>query len=175
LEADRRSTGDMQRLDPVAQLRALPAVARPPLVLVVDDEPLVRHLLVRKLQHHGFTVREASDGEEALANVHQAPPDIVLTDLHMPNCDGERLCQLLKAGSATSAIPVVLMTAGTIDEDLMRVVGFDDVVYKPLPQDLPHLLRALLANQSPEAERADAAAGPTQPRHAWAAGRSARR
>src|SRR5688572_23082992 len=119
-------------------------MAPPPSILVVDDEPLVRHVLVRKLQHHGFDVREASDGAEALELVHRDPPDIVLTDLNMPNCDGERLCQLLKAGPATSQIPVVLMTAATIDEGLVRVVGFDDVLYKPLPQGLPDLLRALI-------------------------------
>jgi CheY-like chemotaxis protein len=161
----------MQRLEHVP-LRALPAVRRPPSILVVDDEPLVRHVLVKKLRHHGFDVREAPDGEEALELVHRDPPDLVLTDLHMPRCDGERLCQMLKSDPVTSEMSVVLMTAGPTDEDLMRGIGFDDVLYKPLPHDLPDLLRSLLAAGSGEPAHSSQAPGPTEstPARAWGAG-----
>jgi CheY-like chemotaxis protein len=161
----------MQRLERVPVLRPPHAVPRPPSIVVVDDEPLVRQLLVRKLQLHGFDVREACDGDEALELVHRDQPDIVLTDLNMPHCDGERLCQMLKAEPATSPISVVLMTAATIDESLMRVLGFDDVLYKPLPRGLPDLLRGLIANRRGDVQRADETAGPVEGTRAWSAGR----
>ena len=136
----------MERFDRVPRSTAPQAVPRRPSVLIVDDEPLVRDLLVRRLQNDGFDVREAADGEDAVEQVHRDRPDIVLTDLNMPRCDGERLCQILKADVTTSEISVVLMTASSIDEDVMRLVGFDDVLFKPLPRDLPDLLRAVLAD-----------------------------
>jgi CheY-like chemotaxis protein len=129
----------------------------PPTVLVVDDDPLVRQVLVRKLRHSGFVVREAADGQEAIELVHCDQPDVVLSDLHMPHCDGERLCQMLKARPTTSEIPVVLMTAGTIDE-AVHVEGFDAVLYKPLPPDLPEFLLTLLKSRSAAVERSEASA-----------------
>ena len=161
----------MQRFERVPVLMPSHAVPRRPSILVVDDEPLVRQLLVRKLQHHGFDVREASDGDEALELVHRDPPDIVLTDLNMPHCDGERLCQMLKAEPATSQISVVLMTAAAIDEGLMRVVGFDEVLYKPLSPGLPDRLRALIATERGEVRPASETAGPVEATRGWSPGR----
>ena len=61
-----------------------------------------------------------------------AAPDIVLTDLNMPRCNGEMLCAEIKRRHATASVPVVLMTGGPLDEAHMREIGCAAVIYKPL-------------------------------------------
>ena len=117
-------------------------------VLVVDDEDLVRIVLSRKLELHGFEVLLARDGLEALEVAQLAIPDVVLTDLNMPRCNGERLCMDLKARPAMAGIPVVIMTGGPTDEARMQAAGCAAVLYKPLPDDLPELLAALLEERA---------------------------
>ena len=71
-----------------------------PRVLVVDDEELVRLVIARTLRLSGFDVFEARDGLEALARMPVAAPDLVLTDLNMPRCNGEQLCVEIKRRQA---------------------------------------------------------------------------
>ena len=117
-------------------------------VLVVDDEDLVRIVLSRKLALHGFEVLLARDGLEALEVAQQAIPDVVLTDLNMPRCNGEQLCLELRACPAMAAIPVVMMTGGPTDEARMQAAGCAAVLYKPLPEDLPELLASLVEERA---------------------------
>lgn len=124
-----------------------------PRVLVVDDEELVRLVLARTLQLSGFDAFEASDGLEALAQLPAVAPDIVLTDLNMPRCDGERLCLEIKRQPTTAGIPVVLMTGGPLDEGRMREIGCAAVLYKPLPDRLPRILSAILQATAPAGRR----------------------
>jgi CheY-like chemotaxis protein len=113
-------------------------------VLVVDDEDLVRLVIARQLRHFGFDVSVARDGLEALAMLPTAAPDIVLTDLNMPRCNGEQLCRELRALPWAATLPVVLMTGGPIDEAPLRRIGFAAVLYKPLPDTLPDVLWSVL-------------------------------
>jgi CheY-like chemotaxis protein len=115
-----------------------------PRVLVVDDEDLVRLVLVRTLRLSGFDVFEASDGVEALARLPKVAPDIVLTDLNMPRCNGEQLCREIKRQPATAGIPVVIMTGGPLDEARMRQIGCAAVIYKPWPDRLPEFLSGIV-------------------------------
>jgi CheY-like chemotaxis protein len=112
-------------------------------VLVVDDEELVRLVLARTLRLSGFDVFEARDGLEALARLPAAAPDLVLTDLNMPRCNGERLCLEIKRQPTTAGIHVVMMTGGPLDEARMREIGCAAVIYKPLPDRLPEILAAI--------------------------------
>jgi CheY-like chemotaxis protein len=115
-----------------------------PRVLVVDDEELVRLVLVRTLRLGGFDVFEASDGLEALACLPAVVPDLVLTDLNMPRCNGEQLCLEIKRQAATAGVHVVMMTGGPLDEARMRAIGCAAVIYKPLPDRLPEILSAVV-------------------------------
>jgi CheY-like chemotaxis protein len=115
-----------------------------PRVLVVDDEDLVRLVLQRTLRLSGFDVFEASDGLEALARLPAVAPDLVLTDLNMPRCNGEQLCLEIKRHPATAAIPVVIMTGGPLDEARMRQIGCAAVIYKPWPDRLPEFLSGIV-------------------------------
>src|SRR5687767_8855004 len=100
------------------------------LVLVVDDEPMLRNLLVRLLHMEGYEVIEASDGEGALAQVEARQPDLVLLDVMMPARDGLDVLGDLRK---TSDVPVILVSA--LGEEADRVIGLklgaDDYVVKP--------------------------------------------
>jgi CheY-like chemotaxis protein len=120
-----------------------------PRVLVVDDEDLVRLVIARTLRLAGFEVSEARDGLDALSRIAANTPDLVLTDLNMPRCNGERLCLEIKRQGATANVRVVIMTGGPLEETHMRQIGCAAVIYKPLPDRLPELLAAILQDAAP--------------------------
>jgi two-component system response regulator HydG len=104
-------------------------------VLVVDDEPSLREILVKLLTQDGYAVEAASDGEAALARFAERPADIVITDLKMPNMDGMALLNRLRAEH--SDIPVIVLTA---DGDMSSAVaamhaGADNYLTKPTDAD----------------------------------------
>ncbi len=80
-------------------------------VLVVEDSPVTRALLVRTLSRAGFEVREAVDGAAGALAALADPPDVVVTDLEMPIMDGYQLLRLLKGDPATAHLPVVILTS----------------------------------------------------------------
>jgi putative two-component system response regulator len=108
-------------------------------ILVVDDLETNLELLERVLTAQGYDVRTARDGEEALDLVAQQPPDVVLTDIRMPRCDGFGLCRELKSTASTRLIPVVLMTGASEADDRIQALeaGATDLLGKPI--DLPEL------------------------------------
>jgi CheY-like chemotaxis protein len=109
-------------------------------VLIVDDTPSLRSAFGRMLRLHGFDVREATDGQEALASVQDFHPRLVLTDITMPVMDGIELIRRLRGNPETSGVPVVAITANATEqaERLAREAGAVDVITKPI--DLPVLL-----------------------------------
>jgi DNA-binding response OmpR family regulator len=80
-------------------------------ILLVDDDPRILDPLQLVLEAEGYRVLTAADGEAASAVAALAPPDLVVTDWMMPNVDGVALCRRLKANSATSCTPVILLSA----------------------------------------------------------------
>ncbi|MGB5080681.1 MAG: ATP-binding protein [Burkholderiales bacterium] len=80
-------------------------------ILVVDDRAMNREFLVTLLGYYGHTLLEAADGIEALAAVNKHKPDLVISDILMPNMDGEEFVRQLRAGPATRELPVIFYTA----------------------------------------------------------------
>jgi len=80
-------------------------------VLVVDDEESVRSLVIETLGRNGMELREAADGEEALAKISARRPDAIVLDLIMPTLDGFEVLDRLQSDPQTRAIPVVVLTA----------------------------------------------------------------
>jgi DNA-binding response OmpR family regulator len=116
----------------------------PPLVLVVDDEPMVRDVLARYLEKEGFRVETAEDGEAAVLRFEEGGPDLVLLDLMLPKMDGLEVFQAMRARRAT---PVIMLTARGEETD--RLVGLDlgadDYVTKPFsPREVVARVRAVL-------------------------------
>lgn len=102
-----------------------------PHCLVVDDEPLLRHVLRRLMEADGFAVREAGGGDEALRRLAEAPVDLLLTDLHMPAMDGIALLEAVRRLHPDTA--VVLVTAVADVEVAVRCLsrGAMDYLTKP--------------------------------------------
>lgn len=115
-------------------------------VLVVDDEKEARSNLRRYLSARGFSVLSASEGSTALAIARETKPDIVVTDVDMPDMDGFSLCRLLKKYADTESIPVIIISGHAVDDRSMVTgleVGADDYVLKPV--SLPVLLARIRA------------------------------
>lgn len=102
-------------------------------ILVVDDEPEVVELVEFNLRQAGFEVITAGAGEEALHLIRGANPHLVVLDVMMPGLDGLEVCRLLRRDPATSAIPVIMLTARASEADRIRGLewGADDYVVKP--------------------------------------------
>jgi DNA-binding response OmpR family regulator len=125
-------------------------------VLVVDDEPIVRDVLVRYLRQEGFAVRTAADGESALAEFADAEPDLVLLDLMLPRVDGLEVFRRIRVADGT---PVIMLTARGEETD--RVVGLelgaDDYVGKPFsPREVVARVKAVLRRAEDAVGRSDA-------------------
>lgn len=80
-------------------------------ILIADDSPVNRRLLVALLSSRGYHVQEACDGSQALAMAKAAPPDLIIADVLMPVMDGYEMLQRLQADPRSSRIPVVFFTA----------------------------------------------------------------
>ena len=104
-----------------------------PSILVVDDVPANRELLLGNLEHLGYEVREAHDGLEALDAVDEREPDLILLDVDMPRLDGIAVCERLKAHPTRRLIPIVILTASNDRETRLRGIaaGADDYLSKP--------------------------------------------
>src|ERR671935_632510 len=113
-------------------------------VLVVDDEPIVRDVVVRYLQREGYETLEAADGVCAQELLRNHEPSLVVLDLMLPGMDGLQLCQWIRA---RSELPVIMLTARAEEAD--RIVGLelgaDDYVTKPFsPRELAARVRTVL-------------------------------
>jgi two-component system alkaline phosphatase synthesis response regulator PhoP len=102
-------------------------------VLIVDDEPNIVLSLQFLMKKAGFDVRTARDGEEALAEIARAAPDLVLLDVMMPKRDGFDVCQTVRANPAWQGVRIVLLTAKGRDVEREKglALGADDYVTKP--------------------------------------------
>ena len=123
-------------------------------VLVVDDEPIVRDVIVRYLKRDGFTTLEAGDGDRARELIESAEPTLVVLDVMLPGTDGLELCRWIRS---RSDLPVIMLTARGEEAD--RIVGLelgaDDYVTKPFsPRELAARVRTVLRRSGTTAERA---------------------
>jgi DNA-binding response OmpR family regulator len=120
------------------------AMVTPAYVLVVEDDPTVREVVVRYLERDGLDVSAVGDGESALLQAALRWPDLVVLDLMLPQLDGFEVCRRLRA---TAPVPVIMLTArGDEDDRVMGLeLGADDYVSKPFsPRELAARVKAVL-------------------------------
>lgn len=113
-------------------------------ILVVDDEAQIARVLRRSLAARGYEVQTAGDGEEALATFNSWPPDLVITDLSMPNMTGLELCRRLRAASR---VPIIVLSVKGEERTKVAALdaGADDYITKPFGIDeLLARVRAIL-------------------------------
>ena len=113
-------------------------------ILVVDDEPIVRDVVVRYLRRDGFTTLEAGDGDAARRLIETDEPELVVLDVMLPGTSGLELCRWIRS---RSELPVIMLTARGEEAD--RIVGLelgaDDYVTKPFsPRELAARVRTVL-------------------------------
>ena len=121
-----------------------------PTVLVVDDEPTIREVVVRYLEREGYDTLEAGDGLEARNLLENSTPHLVVLDLMLPGMDGLELCRWIRSNSD---LPVIMLTARGEEAD--RIVGLelgaDDYVTKPFsPRELVARVRSVLRRAQAE-------------------------
>ena len=122
-------------------------------VLVIDDDPDIRDLVIWKLSQAGYATLAEGDGEAGLAAAggNGTPPatlpDLVLVDWMMPKLSGIEVCRALRENPVTAQIPVILLTAKAQDAELERglAAGADDYIVKPFsPKEMLKRVEALL-------------------------------
>jgi two-component system KDP operon response regulator KdpE len=131
-------------------------VNRQPRILIVDDEPQLARVLRTGLKTHGYDVRVAADGVSALETFGDWPPDLVVTDLAMPNMDGLALCRRLRE---LSPLPIIVLSVRGEEKTKVEALdaGADDYVTKPFGMD------ELLARVRAQLRRAQTSAASEAP------------
>jgi two-component system phosphate regulon response regulator PhoB len=121
-------------------------------ILIIEDEPALVEMLRYNLEKEGFDIATAPDGEDGLAAVADAKPDLILLDWMLPHVSGLEICRQLRRGDETRNIPNIMLTARGEESDRVRAldVGADDYVTKPFsPGELTARIRAVLRRAHP--------------------------
>ena len=120
-------------------------------VLVVDDDPLILRVVATVLDLEEYDVVTATSGAEALAALASGAPELVVTDVMMPEMDGIELIRRIRADERHAALPIILLTAKDTDDDRKAGVaaGGDAYLTKPFsPLELIDAIEALLEKRS---------------------------
>lgn len=118
-----------------------------PTVLLVEDDPTILQLLEVNFEMEGFGVLRATDGAIGLATALAEHPDVIVSDVMMPNMSGLEMVEALRADASTAAIPVILLSAKAQGADIRNGIaaGANDYMTKPFePLDLIDRVNALL-------------------------------
>jgi two-component system, OmpR family, alkaline phosphatase synthesis response regulator PhoP len=122
-----------------------------PLILVVEDEKDIADLIRFNLEHEGFAVTSAADGESALTALRTGQPALMILDVMLPGMSGLEVCRRVRGDQAMATLPIVMLTAkaAEVDRVLGLEIGADDYVTKPFsPRELVARIRAVLRRTS---------------------------
>jgi twitching motility two-component system response regulator PilG len=102
-------------------------------IMIIDDSPTVRKLISGKLEKCGHTVVSAADGMEALEQIKEVVPDLILLDIMMPEMDGYQVCKLIRGNESTKDVPVIMISGkdGFFDKVRGRMAGTSGFISKP--------------------------------------------
>ncbi len=131
-------------------------------ILIVEDEPPVREMVVFVMRQSGFDVCEAGDARAARQLLREETPDLILMDWMLPDTSGVELTRELKQVDATREIPVILLTARGEEDDKIRGLecGAEDYITKPFsPRELVARVRVILRRIAPQLSEQQVRAG----------------
>ena len=123
----------------------------PASILVADDDQTIRTMIRQILAIQGYDVTEAVDGEDAIRKIRLIKPDLILTDVQMPNANGYQVCQAIKSDPALKRIPILVLTVLDSNEERVKGLdaGADDFINKPFnPPELLARVRAFLRTKA---------------------------
>jgi two-component system KDP operon response regulator KdpE len=118
-------------------------------ILIVDDEPQIRRVLLTTLTSHGYTVAESKSGDDALEELRKERPDLILLDVNMPGRSGLETCREIRG---SSDVPIIMLTVRNSEKDKVQALdaGADDYVVKPFSsEELMARIRAALRRATP--------------------------
>ena len=121
-----------------------------PLILVVDDEAHIVHVVSLKLQNAGLEVTTASDGEEGFSAATDLHPDLIITDFQMPFMSGLEMCTQLRKQPQTAEIPALMLTARgfSIPQQELEQTNIQAVLSKPFsPRDILARVQSLIEDR----------------------------
>lgn len=110
-------------------------------ILIADDKASSRELIRTVLESAGHSIIEAADGLQALDEIREQTPDLIILDIHMPGMDGIRVTQELQIDARLAAIPILALTASAMPEDRQRALAAGVTVYLTKPISLAGLRR----------------------------------
>jgi chemosensory pili system protein ChpA (sensor histidine kinase/response regulator) len=129
----------------IAKKAEAEAVHSKPLVMVVDDSLTVRKITTRLLERNGYLTVTAKDGVDALEQLMEISPDVMLLDIEMPRMDGFELAKRLRQDSKTKALPIIMITSRTADKhrNYAMELGVNEYLGKPFQEEelLGHIAR----------------------------------
>jgi len=114
-------------------------------ILLIEDNEMNRDMLSRRLTMRGFDVAVAIDGASGAAAATAGQPDLILMDVSLPDMDGFEVTRLLRSQPATASIPVIALTAHTMETDRLRAAEAGCQDYDTKPVDLARLLGKITA------------------------------
>lgn len=112
-------------------------------VLIVEDNPINRDVLGRRLERRGFAVRFAEDGPSGIAAAKSVMPDVVLMDIGLGEMDGCEATRRIHADPETAALPIIALTASAFESDRTNALAAGCIDFDTKPVDLPRLLKKM--------------------------------
>ena len=112
-------------------------------ILLVEDNPLNRDMLTKRLQRKGFDVTLAENGQIAVEKTNAEKPDLILMDLSLPVMDGWQATQIIKGDEATKDIPIIVLTAHAMPEDRKKALAIGANEYDTKPINFKGLLQKI--------------------------------
>jgi len=122
-------------------------------ILIVEDEADIQELIAYNLERAGHRALRATSGEQAVALVREALPDLVIIDWMLPGMSGIELARLLKADKRSESVPLIMVTARSAEQDKLTglEIGADDYMTKPFsPRELIARVKAVLRRRAPQ-------------------------
>lgn len=110
------------------------------LVLIVEDNPINRDVLGRRLERRGFNIRFAEDGPSGIRSAEELMPDVILMDIGLGEMDGWETTRRIKANPRTVSIPIIALTASAFESDREKSMAAGCCDFDTKPVDLPRLL-----------------------------------